>query len=91
MLDVNSRSSKESCKIPKKSFSPIRGRRIAARSAQCVWNIIFADMKAESPAIAWIRVDSFKALRGVHAHLHLSQRQETPETDWGDVRDGGVE
>ena len=30
-----------------------------------------------------------KAVRGVHAHLHLSQRQETPETDWGDARDGG--
>ena len=26
-----------------------------------------------------------KAVRIVHAHLQLSQRRETPETDWGDA------
>ena len=32
-----------------------------------------------------------KAVRGVHAHLPSSHTRETPETDWGDARDRGVE
>ena len=44
-------------------------------------------MHAISRAMAWMWVDSIKAVRTVHAHLHLSLRRETPETDWGYERE----
>ena len=81
----------EYAKVKKNALRPIYDLRTAAVSARCEWNNIISDLHATSHGIAWMRIDSIRAVRTVHAHLHLLQRRAAGNGLGRCERDGEVE